>query len=73
MPAQPKPGQGVSSDGLKSGTIGGPFTTKGSPSKLHYNYVSFWVDHHSTFVYVTFHSSEAASELVATKLEFSKN
>jgi hypothetical protein len=46
------PGQGVRSDGLEYGTPGRPFTTKGSPSKLCYNYVSFWVDHASTFVYV---------------------
>jgi hypothetical protein len=64
------PGQGVSSDGLESGTPGRPFTTKGSPSKLRYNYVSFWVDHASTFVYVTFHSSKAATELVCSKTEF---
>jgi hypothetical protein len=65
-----KPGQGVSSDGLESGTPGRPFTTKGSPSKIRYNYVSFRVDHHSALVYVTFHSSKAASKLVASKTEF---
>jgi hypothetical protein len=43
-----KPGKGVSSDGLESSTPGQPFTTKGSPSKTRYHYVSFWVDHHST-------------------------
>jgi hypothetical protein len=56
-------GQGVSSDGLESSTQGRPFTMKGSPSKLWYNFCSFWVDHMSRFVYVTFHSSKAASEL----------
>jgi hypothetical protein len=65
-----KPGQRGSSDGLESGTPGRPFTTKGLPSKLRYNYVSFWVDHMSTFVYVTFHSSKAATELVHSKTEF---
>jgi len=39
--------------------------TKGSPSKLRYNYISFWVDHMSTF-----HSSKAATELVHSKSEF---
>jgi hypothetical protein len=34
-----KPGQGVSSDGLESGTSGRPFTTKGSPSKTRYHYL----------------------------------
>jgi transposase InsO family protein len=65
-----KPGDGVSSDGLESGTPGRPFTTKGSASKLCYLYVSFWVDHASSYVYVTFHCSKAASELVRSKLEF---
>jgi hypothetical protein len=64
------PGDGVSSDGLESGTPGRPFTTKGSPSKTRYNYVSFWVDHASSFVYVTFHPSKAATELVRSKAEF---
>jgi hypothetical protein len=65
-----KPGDGVSSDGLESGTPGRPFTTKGSSSKLCYNYVSLWVDHMSTYVYVTLHASKAATELVRSKLEF---
>jgi len=64
------PGDGVSSDGLESGTPGRPFTTKGSASKTRYNYVSFWVDHATAFVYVTFHSTKAATELVKSKLEF---
>ena len=64
------PGQGVSSDGMESSTPGRPFTTKGSPSKLRYNYVSFWVDHMSQFVHVTFHASKAATELVKSKTEF---
>lgn len=64
------PGQGFSSDGLESATPGRPFTTKGSPSKLRYDFVSFWVDHMSTFVYVTFHASKAATELVKSKTEF---
>jgi hypothetical protein len=64
-----KPGHGVSSDGLESGTPGRPFTTKGSPSNTRYNYVSFWVDHMSTFVYITFHSSKAAKELVRSKTD----
>ena len=64
------PGQGDSSDGLESGSPGRPFTSKGSPSKLRHNYVSFWVDHASSFVYITFHSSKAATELVQSKTEF---
>jgi hypothetical protein len=65
-----RPGQGVSSDGLESGTPGRPFTTKGSASAQRYNYVSIWVDHSSTFVYITFHSSKAATKLVQSKTEF---
>jgi len=65
-----RPGQGVSSVGLESGTPGRPFTTKGSASNHRYNYVSFWVDHMSSFVYFTFHSSKAATELVKSKIEF---
>jgi len=63
-------GEGVSSDGLESGTPGRPFTTKGSASKLRYQYVSFWVDHATSFVYVTFQTSKAATELVQSKSEF---
>jgi hypothetical protein len=66
----PNPGDGVSSDGLESGTPGRPFTTKGAASKMRYLYVSFWVDHASSYVYITFHSSKAARELVQSKLEF---
>ncbi len=65
-----KPGEGVNSDGLESGTPGRPFTTKGSPTKIRYDLVSLWVDHASSFVYVTFHSTKAAAELVCSKLEF---
>jgi hypothetical protein len=64
------PGDGVSSDGIESGTPGRPFTTKGLASKTRYNYVSFWVDHVTAFMYLTFHSSKAATELVKSKLEF---
>lgn len=46
------------------------FTTKGSESKTRYNYVSYWVDHATAFMYLTFHSSKAATELVKSKLEF---
>ncbi len=55
---------------LESGTPGRAFTTKDSPTKLRYNYVSFWVDHMSTFVYITFHSSKATTELVWYKTKF---
>jgi transposase InsO family protein len=63
-------GEGLSSDGLESSTPGAPFTTRGSASKLRYYYVSFWVDHATSFVYITFHASKAASELVRSKMEF---
>jgi len=65
-----KPGDGVSSDGLESGTPGRPFTTKCLATKARYNYMSFWVDHASSFVYFLFHSSKAAAELVYSKAKF---
>jgi len=55
---------------LESSTSGRTFTTKGSESKLRYKYTSFWIDHASTFVYITFHASKAATELVCSKIEF---
>jgi hypothetical protein len=64
------PGQGISADGMESSTPGRPFTTNGSPSKLRYNFVSFWIDHMSSYVYVTFHASKATTELVHSKTEF---
>jgi hypothetical protein len=64
------PGEGVSSDGLESSKPGASFTTKGSTSKLPYYYVSFWVHHATSFVYITFHASKAASNLVRSKLDF---
>jgi hypothetical protein len=64
------PGEGVSSDGMEAGTPGRVFTTKGSPTTKRYKYVSFWIDHYSSFVYCTFHESKHARELVASKTEF---
>lgn len=68
--AHKTPGQGVSADGMESGTSGRLFTTKGSPTKAHYKYVSFWVDHATSFIYTTFHTTKAATEFVASKREF---
>jgi len=64
------PGAGVSSDGMEAATPGRPFTTKGQPSNTRFKYVSFWIDHMSSFVYVTFHSSKATTELLNSKKEF---
>lgn len=64
------PGQGVSSDGMEAGTPGRTFTTKGLPINKRYKYVSFWVDHMSSFTYATFHTSKDAKELLASKHEF---
>lgn len=55
---------------MEAGTPGKPFMTKGSPSHLWYKYVNFWVDRRSSFVYITFHSSKEAPELVKSKQEF---
>jgi transposase InsO family protein len=64
------PGDGVSSDGMEAATPGRPFTTRGQPSNTRFRYTSFWIDHMSSFVYVTFHASKAASELLKSKTEF---
>lgn len=65
-----KPGASISTDQMEPGPPGYPFTTKGSPSKLRYKYVNFWVDHHSSYVYVTFHQTKEVSELIKSKEEF---
>jgi len=64
------PGSDVSSDGMEAATPGRPFTTKGQPSNTRFKYVSVWIDHMSSFVYVTFHSSKATTELFNSKKEF---
>jgi hypothetical protein len=64
------PGAGVSSDGMEASTPGRPFTTKGQPSNIRFKYASFWIDHASSLVYVTFHQTKAVSELLSSKAEF---
>jgi hypothetical protein len=59
-----KAGQGVSSDGLEAGNPGRPLMTKGQPSNVR------WVDHMTSFIYVTFHRSKAVNELLKSKQEF---
>jgi hypothetical protein len=59
-----QPGQGVSSDGLEAGNPGRPLMTKGQPSNVR------WVDHMTSFIYVTFHRSKAVNELLKSKQEF---
>jgi hypothetical protein len=65
-----KPGDGISPDGMEAATPGHPFTAKGQALNTRFKYASFWVDHMSSFVYVTFHSSKAATELLHSKQEF---
>ena len=64
------PGEGVSSDGMEAGVPGRIMTTGGSPFTHCYKYCTFWVDHHSHFVYVTMHESKKAEELLHSKHEF---
>lgn len=65
-----RPGQGISSNGLEAAIPGRPFTTKGQPSNIRFRYASFWIDHASSFVYITFHTSKTASKLIRSKTEF---
>jgi len=65
-----RPGQGVSSNGLEAAIPGRPFTTKGQLSNIRFHYASFWIDHASSFIYVAFHTSKAASKLIRSKTEF---
>jgi hypothetical protein len=61
------PGQGVISDRLESSTPDKPFYKRLTIKvALH----SFWVCHASSFDYVTFHSSKAATKLVRSKSKF---
>jgi hypothetical protein len=68
--AHSHPGDGVSSDGMEASTPGRPFTTKGQPSNTRFKYASFWITHASSLLYVTFHPTKAASELLKSKAEF---
>jgi hypothetical protein len=63
-------GDGVSSDSMEAGCLGRPMTTGGLPTSKHFKYCSFWVDHFSRFIYVTFYDSKKAEELAQSKLEF---
>ena len=55
---------------MEASTPGRTFTTKGLASTHRFRYASFWVDHATSFVYVTFHATKAAQELIASKEEF---
>jgi len=65
-----KPGDGVSADQMEAAVPGLLPTNKGSPTKRRYLYANFWVDHYSSFVYVTMHETKHAAELVKSKGEF---
>jgi len=65
-----EPGTGVSSDGMEAGVPGRMMTTGGSPSSKTVKYCTFWIDHHSHFMYVTMHDSKRAEELLSPKHKF---
>jgi hypothetical protein len=65
-----QPGNGVSSDGMEAGCPGQPMTMSGLPTNKCFHNCSFWVDHYSQYVYVTFQEIKRAKELVRFKLEF---
>jgi len=57
-------------DGMEAGYPSQPMTMSGLPMNKCFRYCSFWVDHYSQFVYVTFHKIKRAKELVRSKLKF---
>jgi len=65
-----KPGDGVSADQLTASAPGIVSSNRGKPTTMKLNYCNVWIDHATSFVYVTFHATNDAKELLKSKAEF---